>query len=55
MYMDEFVRCVASAGMEVERCENVITFLNVLSLHALEELTDLVKGKVQDQGCAPSF
>lgn len=55
MWLDEFVVCVASEGMEKEKTKNVATLLSMFLMHGDEVLADLVKEKLQDHGCAPNF
>lgn len=52
---DKFVRCVASAGVEAEKTENVRSSRNIISKHVGEVLADLVKERIEDHDSASSF
>lgn len=53
--LGEPVRYVGSAIMEGDRNANVITLLRMFSKQGGEVLPILLKERVQEQGCAPSF
>lgn len=53
--MEETIRCAASAAIEEVINENVTTLLNMFSRHRVEVLANLMKVKLQGQGCAPCF
>lgn len=52
MKLDEIVRSVASTEEMEERNENVSLLLNKIFKYRVEVLLDLLKWKLQDEGCA---
>lgn len=52
---DKIVKCASSTGMETERIDTVTTIFNIFLKHGVEVLAEIVKEKLQDQECAPSF
>lgn len=55
MCLDESVTCVACAGIEEGRDKSVKTLLNLSLKQGVEALANLVKQRLQDKGCVPSF
>lgn len=53
--MREIVGLVASATIEEDESENVITLPNMISKNVVDELADLSKVIEQEQGCVPSY
>lgn len=52
---DKIVRCLPAAGIEENRHENVTTFRSIFSKLDVKIPADLVKERLQDQGCTPYF
>lgn len=52
---NESASFVASAGMEEDRNKNMIKLLNIFLNHLIDVLAEIVKERLQDQGCVQSF
>lgn len=55
VFLDKLVGGVTSAGIEEEINGKLTTLQNIFPKHVVDVLTDPVKKRMTDQGCAPSF